>query len=202
MIETLVGLQNDHRTLARLADLLGNCAAAEVLPDVPGLALITDAVYYLTHFPDVFHHPREDALARWLNRQGALPDALVDTLAAQHAQLDVQGYDLLRDLESLVREETETWPGIAPRLGAYASALRLNMATEEEHLLPVAFAEALEARYAIPAELALTCQSDPLSQQTDERFAQLRAVIIAEAQCACDSSPAVTYQPIKGAQHP
>lgn len=202
MIETLVGLQNDHRTLARLADLLGNRAAAEVLPDVPGLALITDAVYYLTHFPDVFHHPREDVLARWLNRQGALSGALVETLAVQHAQLDVQGYDLLRDLESLVREETETWSGLAPRLGAYASALRLNMATEEEHLLPVAFAEALEARYAIPAELALTCQSDPLSQQTDARFAQLRAAIIAEAQCACDSSPAVTYQPIKGAQHP
>lgn len=202
MIETLVGLQNDHRTLARLADLLGNRAAAEVLPDVPGLALITDAVYYLTHFPDVYHHPREDALARWLNRQGALPGALVDTLAAQHAELEVQGRDLLRDLESLVREETETWPGLAPRLGAYATALRLNMATEEEYLLPVAFAEALEARYAIPAELALACKSDPLGQQPDERFTQLRAVIIAEAQCACDSSPAVTYQPIRGEQHP
>ena len=201
MIETLVGLQNDHRRLARLAALLGDRAAADVLPDASGLALITDTVYYLTHFPDVFHHPREDALARWLNRQGALPDTLVDTLAAQHAELEVQGRDLLRDLESLVRQETETWPGLAPRLGAYARALRLNMATEEEQLLPIAFAEALEARYAIPAELALTCKHDPLDQQTDLRFAQLRAVIIAEAECACDCSPAVTYRPIRGEQH-
>ncbi|MFA7291980.1 MAG: hemerythrin domain-containing protein [Rhodocyclaceae bacterium] len=198
MIETLVELQNDHRNLVRLVTLLDKQATAEQAPDAAGLTLIADAVYYLTHFPDVFHHPREDALAGWLNRQGVLADALVRTLATQHADLETQGRDLLRDLESLVREETETWPGLAPRLGAYAKALRLNMATEEAQLLPIAFAEALNARQAIPAALALACEADPLVQQTDERFAQLRAVIMTEARCDCAARPAVTYQPNSG----
>lgn len=198
MIETLVGLQNDHRNLARLADLLDKRATGEQAPDTAGMALLTDAVFYLTHFPDVFHHPREDVLARWLNRQGALPDSVVRELAMQHGELATQGRDLLRDLESMVRGETETWAGLAPRIGAYAKALRLNLATEEERLLPVAFAEALSARQDAPAELALAHAADPLERQTDERFAQLRAVIIVEAQCDCAARPNVTYQADSG----
>lgn len=202
MIETLVGLQNEHRNLARIAGLLDSRAAARTPPDTAGLALITDAVYYLTHFPDAFHHPREEVLARWLERQGVLPKVLLDTLATQHHALAAQGRDLLRDLESLLRIETETWEGLAPRLLAYAEALRQNMATEEERLLPVAFAEALEAPHTVPAEIGLAGMSgaqrepDPLDLNADDRFAQLRAVIIAEAQCACDHKPTVTYSPL------
>jgi hemerythrin-like domain-containing protein len=198
MIEILVDLQNDHRNLSRLVNLLGKRATGEQAPDAAGMALLTDAVYYLTHFPDVFHHPREDALARWLNRQGALPDSLVRELATQHGDIATQGRELLRDLESLMRRETETWAGLAPRIGEYAKALRLNMVTEEEWLLPVAFAEALNARHVVPAELALACEADPLERQTDERFAELRAVIIAEAQCDCAARPNVTYEPNSG----
>jgi len=193
MIEILVGLQNEHRNLVRIADLLSTRAAAVSPPNTADLTLLTDTVYYLTHFPDVFHHPREDALAGWLEGRGVLSKELLDTLASQHLELLVQGRDLLRDLESLLRVETETWAGLAPRLHAYADALRLNMATEEERLLPVAFGEASEAPHAIIAELALRCEADPLLQQTDERFAQLRAVIIAEAGCTCDQKPIVAY---------
>ena len=199
MIETLVGLQNEHRNLARIAGLLDTRAAERTPPDTAGLALITDAVYYLTHFPDAFHHPREEVLARWLERQGVLPKVLLDTLATQHHALAAQGRDLLRDLESLLRIETETWEGLAPRLLAYAEALRQNMATEEERLLPIAFAETLEAPHAVPADLGVSGaqrKPDPLDLNADDRFAQLRAVIIAEAQCACDHKPAVTYSPL------
>jgi len=200
MIETLIGLQNDHRNLARLANLLASRAALPAQPDRMALALLVDAVYYLTHYPDIHHHPREDALAAWLQQQGALPQATVATLTEQHATLAVQGRDLLRDLESLMRAETETWPGLAPRLRAYAELLRLNMATEEADLLPIAFAEMLDAG-SVPLDLAASDIGDPLDEQAEARFTQLRAVIIAEAQCDCEGRPTVTCQPIPG-EHP
>ena len=191
MIEILVGLQNEHRYLARIADLLSTRSGAVLPPDTADLTLLTDTVYYLTHFPDVFHHPREDVLAGWLEGRGVLSKVLLNTLASQHQELTVQGRDLLRDLESLLRVETETWAGLAPRLHAYADALRLNMAAEEECLLPVAFAEAAEAPRSLVAELASRREADPLLRQTDDRFTQLRAVIVAEAGCTCDQKPIV-----------
>lgn len=193
MIEILVGLQNEHRNLARIADLLSTRAASVSPPNTADLMLLTDTVCYLTHFPDVFHHPREDALAVWLEGRGVLSNELLNTLASQHLELTVQGRDLLRDLESLLRVETETWAGLSPRLHAYADALRLNMATEEERLLPVAFAEASDAPHSIIAELALRGEADPFLLQTGDRFTRLRAMIIAEAGCTCDRKPSVTY---------
>lgn len=186
MIKVLVSLHNDHRNLDRIASLVESRAAASEPPDNADLVLLADTLYYLMHFPDLYHHPRENVLAQWLNRIGALRPVIVETLAAQHADIEEQGSGLLRDLESMVRAETQSWDGLSPRLKRYAASLRANMATEEAELLPVAFAEALHRPRGAPPELQLADVRDPLFSTTDdERFRQLQRAIISEAKCEC-----------------
>ncbi len=97
----------------------------------------------------------------------------------------------MRDLESAAREETTSWPAVAGNARLYAERLRHNMAVEELALFPLAeevFDD--EDWAAMVTALPRPAPADPLFvSQTEQRFAELRRVIAAEAVCDCFHNP-------------
>jgi hypothetical protein len=68
----------------------------------PDYELMLDIMFYMTHYPDALHHPKEDlAFARIKERQAGAR-AIVDELAGQHAQLKETGEALVHVLDEIV----------------------------------------------------------------------------------------------------
>lgn len=179
-------LRTEHANLDRLVRLLDRHPVAHAGAKPKDIELLVDALYYLTHFPDVFHHPMEDRLVERLLYRNSLPPVFGAEIEAQHTTLARQGADLMRDLESATRGETMSWELVGMSVRLYAEHLRHNIAVEELVLFPAALrhldSEDWRAVSAIPGE----AHPDPLFPSPAEaRFVQLHRIIAAEAQCGC-----------------
>lgn len=189
MTPTLARLHAEHANLERLVRLLDGHASAPATPPFGDLGVVVDTVYYLTHFPDVSHHPLEDRIVEQLRGRQVLPPGFADEIEAQHATLAHQGDALMRDLESAARGETLSWEIVSPNLRLYAERLRHNMAVEELILFPTAQRVLGDADWQ-HIDAAIDTALDPLfGARVDERFRQLHATIAAQAHCGCDITP-------------
>ncbi|MBO7752375.1 hemerythrin domain-containing protein [Burkholderia pseudomallei] len=176
----------DHQGLERLVRLLDSRSISVERAAEPNAALLVDALYYLTRFPDVDHHALEDRIIERLIARKALAPELGSELSIQHATLAHLGHELIQDLESMVRNENMSCDLLQVHIRLYAERLRHNMAIEELTLFPAARRHLDDEDWSL-IEKAAPCRSvDPLFQTpVHERFAELRRVIAAEAACGC-----------------
>ena len=186
VIDTLLA---QHRDLGRLIGLLERQPSLEPDPVAPHVGLLVDVLVYLTHYPDVTHHPLEDRIAERLSALGALEAVLVAELEGQHERLARQGEALLRDMEGAMRQESASLELAALSSRLYAERLRLNIAFEELVLFPLA-ARTLPDSELEEMAAAFEMPDDPLFSSTvEERFAELHRVIVAQADCECAPAP-------------
>lgn len=191
MPDVIERLRRDHTNLEHLVRLLDGRMSGFKHSSVADVELVVDALYYLTHFPDVSHHPLEDRITNQLRNKEVLPFGFAEEIEAQHTALARQGCDLMRDLESMVRgqdlswePETLSWEWVAPDVRLYAERLRHNMAVEELILFPVAVRHLNADDWRTIRPASVKSAHDPLFQaQVDERFIQLHRAITAEAYC-------------------
>ena len=180
----------DHLDLQRLVRLLQNQPVLHADPLAPNIGLLVDALFYLTHYPDLRHHALEDRIARRLLERGALARAQVSEIEAQHATLVDQGVGLLRDLESAVRDEGMPRELLESNVRLYAQRLHENMLTEEASLFPVAVAALEPEDWNAIERSAGSGGADPLfPTPTEKRFEQLHRAIAGEAGCDCQTDP-------------
>lgn len=191
MNEVISRLLVEHRNFGKLVGLLDRFPANRNDPTLDQITLLADVFAYLTSFPDLRHHPLEDRIVASLRARNALLADIGDEIERQHHVLARQGADLMRDLESAAREESTSWPAVAGNARLYAERLRHNMAVEELALFPVAEEVLGDAEWnAIATALPRQVPADPLFvSQTEQRFADLRRAIAAEAGCDCFQNP-------------
>ena len=171
----------EHRNLQRLVDWLGRHPSLRAEPSAENVALMVDALTYLTRFPDVTHHPLEDRIAEHVLAKGRLQVEIVQELETQHAQLAVQGRNLLRDLEGALRQESMSPELAVDNARLYAERLRHNMMFEELTLFPAAQRHLDEADWSVIEPTAWDLPPDPLFQpEVEERFEQLQRAIAGE----------------------
>lgn len=182
MTTIIDNLRADHGKLEHLLRLFDGKPLSSDTPTSSKTALLVDALYYLTRFPDVNHHTLENRIAERLMVRHALAPQLAKEIEAQHATLVYEGHELLDALESLVREENMSIEGVDLQLRLYGERLRHNMVFEELTLFPRAIASLDATDWAAIAEAAPQFGADPLFQTpVHERFAQLHSVIVREA---------------------
>ncbi len=192
MNEIISQLLAEHRNLGKLVGLLDRLPDGTTDPKLDEITLLVDVFSYLTCFPDVRHHPFEDRIVASLLARNALSIDIADEIDRQHRVLARQGTDLMRDLESAAREESTSWHAAADSARLYAERLRHNMAVEELAVFPVAEQRLGDADWHAIAALSTVDPEDPLFvSRTEKRFADLRGVIAAEADCGCFENPEV-----------
>jgi len=94
--------QAEHVNFATLLDLLEDQLDLFHQGKNPDYEMMLDIMFYMTHYPDVLHHPREDlAFARILELDvNSRP--IVSDLVEQHVRLKDFGDALVRSLENII----------------------------------------------------------------------------------------------------
>ena len=85
----------EHVNFARLLDLLEKQVAVFHAGERPNYELMLDITSYLRHFPDRFHHPREDVAFARLTAHDAGLRAEINRLTQEHRVLATAGDALL-----------------------------------------------------------------------------------------------------------
>ena len=174
----------EHLNFVTLLDLLEAELERFSRGKAPDYELMLDIMFYMTHYPDVLHHPKEDlAFARIAARNPAVR-SVVDVLAKEHALLKREGDALVIALDDIVNGAITLRDHVEEPGRAYIAAFRRHIDTEEAHILPLAGALLHHDDWAA-IDSALLKLDDPLFGKTrDERYAALRRRIAREARAS------------------
>ena len=182
MTEPIAIWHADHARFAHLLDLLERELAAFHGGRQPDYALLLDVVHYLHHYPDRFHHPREDvAFARLVAHDPdmALP---VARCLQEHRVIAAAGEDLLRALGEVESGSLIERAAVEAIAAMYLVYYRHHISTEEREVLPLAKKLLGPEDWAAVA-LARPAARDPLfGEKSDAGYRELRRHILMESQ--------------------
>ena len=175
-IGPLVSWHTDHLNFARLLDLVEQQLDAFHKGKLPDYELMRSIVYYLRHYPDCFHHPRENvAFARLVKRDPTLQLTIARRIQ-EHAVIAVAGEDFLHCLDRVIAGLVTERSVLEATAATYLVYYRQHMAAEEQEVIPRAVELLTSADWAAVA--AIPVESDPLfGPDFDARYQELRRYV-------------------------
>jgi hemerythrin-like domain-containing protein len=181
MVDPIAVWHADHVRFARLLDLVDRELLAFHKGEQPDYALLLDVVHYLRHFPDRYHHPREDvAFARLVQRDPAMSLPVARRLQ-EHRVIAAAGDELLGVLQAIVEGALIERSALEAAAATYVVYYRHHLEAEEHYVMPRAAQTLLAADWAAVAAAA-PGGTDPLFGDTaDARYGELRQRILFEA---------------------
>ena len=172
----------DHRNFAYLLDRLEEQVELFLEDETPRYDLMLDILYYMTHYPDLFHHPKEDLVAARVRELDATTCAVLDELAQQHEILRESGTKLLELLDEIVDGSMLTRESVAQSARTYIAYFRNHMQKEESDVLPL-MQSLLKKEDWDNIERAAPSRKDPLfgNGALEKRYEVLHQQIVREA---------------------
>lgn len=101
---TIETLRGEHRDMQKLLDLLAHQIELMAEGRRPDFELLTEIVDYFRSYPDLYHHSKEELVARELLAHEKEHAAIVQRLEQEHKQCDAQLARLSRALVSMLME--------------------------------------------------------------------------------------------------
>jgi hemerythrin-like domain-containing protein len=171
----------DHRNFARVLDLIELQVDAFRAERRPDYELMQSIVYYLRHYPDRFHHPREDvAFARMVERDPTLQLPIARRMQ-EHAVIAAAGDELLARLEEVIGGGVVERSTLEIAIATYLVYYRHHLTAEERFVIPRAVEVLDSADWAAVA--AIPTEPDPLfGADSDTRYRELRRQVSVEAE--------------------
>lgn len=174
MVDPVAVWHAEHMRFASLLEFIEQQMSAFHLGKDPDYELLRDVVYYLHHYADRYHHPREDvAFARMIRRN---PDVSlpINRLLQEHRVLESAGATLLKLLDEILEDVVHERAVVEAAAATYLLYYRHHLASEERDILPGA------ARMLQPDDWAAVASAvppipDPLfGDDVAERYRELR----------------------------
>ena len=161
MKSTLSTWHADHVNFGRLLDCLEG--QLELFHDggSPHYELMLDIMFYMTHYSDALHHPKEDLAFARIKAREPQANALVEALDEQHEELRRMGSELVVRLSDVFNGAVTTREDIAALAHDYVATFREHIAFEERKMLPTA-ARLLDAADWAAIDAAVRHFDDPL----------------------------------------
>lgn len=180
--------RQQHDQLRRLLDLLAHELASIRTGEDPRYELLLDLLFYLTRYPDRFHHPEEDALFDRIWREQPSLAPRVEALHRQHGRIAESGSRLLELVETVVDGTIVSRVALLQSGTDYIAEYHDYMRHEELELFPIVEAIGDQLRdEGVPSD-----HPDPLFGEVPaERFRQLNQQIADYAQCECTPEPGI-----------
>src|SRR4030095_7642126 len=138
MSDTLAQWHDEHVNFGKLLDLLERQLDVFHAAETPHYELMLDIMFYMTHYPDVLHHPREDLAFACIRERDKSAAAIVDRLSRQHEHLRKLGENLVIALGDIVNGSIASRASVEAPAREYLSAFRDHMDLEEQKVLPMA----------------------------------------------------------------
>ena len=176
-------LRVEHRNMTRLLSVLD--AQLDRLADSNSIdyTLMMGILTYITEYPDVYHHPKEDLLfSHWLARDNdADAEAVVEELSFEHRSIAHSGIFLLELLRSTAPDVTENRAQLSTVGRRYIENQRKHIKKEESSVFPKVTAALLDEDWQA-IDTLLAAPNDPLFGKTigepfRSRYAQIRQLV-------------------------
>ena len=166
----------DHRNFSRVLDVVERQVDAFRADGHPDFELLRSIVHYLRHFPDRFHHPREDiAFALLVERDPQLQLEIARRLQ-EHVVIAAAGEELLGFLDQIIAGAMIERAELEKAAATYLVYYRYHLYMEERQVLPRAGELLTATDWAAVA--AIPTEPDPLfGPNSDPRYSELRREI-------------------------
>ena len=138
MPDTLALWHAEHVNFARLLNLLDNQLYLFHGGKTPDYEMMLNIMFYMTHYSDVLHHPKEDLIFAKIKEREQGVAGTVAELATQHARLHQSGQELVRQLDDIVNGTISSRESVETIARDYVGTLRAHMQIEEAEILPLA----------------------------------------------------------------
>ena len=166
----------DHRNYARLLDLVEQQVDAFHADRRPNYELLHAIVYYLRHYPDRFHHPREDVAFALLVKRDPQLQLEIARRMQEHVVIAAAGEELLKCVNEIIAGSVIERAMLEAAAATYLVYYRHHLATEERQVIPRAIELLTPADWAAVA--AIPIEADPLfGDDSDARYNELREQI-------------------------
>jgi len=178
MSDVIAALDRDHANIAKLLEILESEMLAIEVGKTPDYSLLQDIMRYLTHYPDRFHHPKEDLIFKQLLKRnpGARDD--VEDLLEEHVSIGLAGQEFDRILRTSGIDSVEVREQLEAAGFAYIRALREHMLKEEKKLFPLAMEVLTKEDWQVIDE-EVDAVEDPLFEaQIADEYQRLYKLII------------------------
>jgi hemerythrin-like domain-containing protein len=164
----------EHMRFTSLLDFIEQQMGAFREGKDPDYELMRDVVYYLHHYADRYHHPREDvAFARLAKRDPGLRHS-INRLLQEHRVLEAAGTTLLKYLDDILEDRVIQRATVEAAAATYLVDYRRHLAVEENEVLPHA-SRILKPDDWAAAAAAVPAIPDPLfGDDVGERYRELR----------------------------
>lgn len=135
IIETLY---SEHGYILSLLDTLEQQAGKLKPGKIPDYHLLLEIVDYLTHYPDQFHHPREDLLFAGLLKREKKFQARMDRLEREHETLHFYNDKLFNELTRIVNGRPVNRPEFLRSINRYIAGYKKHLDYESREIFPLA----------------------------------------------------------------
>lgn len=170
IVETLY---SEHRYISSLLDLLEQQVAKLMPGKIPDYHLALDVLDYLTHYPDKYHHPREDLLFAALLKHDRGFREQLKRLEREHRTLRGYNDELFTELSAIAGGRRVEQSELRASLERYVSGYRKHMDFEAREIFPLARGK-LSAAELARLEAKTRYMDDPLfGSKLEKRFRRL-----------------------------
>ena len=181
MARVLEELHTDHRNMIKLLTILERQLTLLAEQKSPELSLMVDIMVYMTRYPDLYHHPKEDLLFERCAQHDASFDPVVEELSFEHRSIIRSGIHLLELLRSMSIDVMQRRDELLAAGQRYVERQRAHMRKEEQKLF-IPAAQLLEEADWQWLDERMPKQDDPLfgdmvAQPFRERYAQIMELL-------------------------
>lgn len=131
-------LYSEHRYILSLLDTLEEQAEKLQPRKIPDYHLLLDIVDYLTHYPDQYHHPREDLLFAELLARDRKFKTNLDRLLREHETLHHYNDKLFKELTRIVDGGRVDRKELALSIKKFIDGYRHHIEYESREIFPMA----------------------------------------------------------------
>jgi len=161
MQQVLANLHDDHLNITRILDYLAAQVELMERGENPEWDLMYDVMHYMTNYPDMYHHPKEDMIFARLRARTSEFDGHVGQLLQEHGDIYALGKHFREAIQEVDGGIVMTCEEFAQIAKDYIKCQRDHLELEELVLFPLAQQYLDDADWQA-VERAIRKQPDPL----------------------------------------
>lgn len=161
MSSVIEDLEQDHRNMSKLLDLVELELEDLESGGEPDYELLLQILDYMVSYTHLFHHPKEDLIYRKLCERSPSAASTVEIMVQEHGHLEEQTKQFSELLETVTAGQIVRRDHVRQLAHAYLDANRQHMQREEQEVFPL-FKKHLRKRDWAAVEADLPAADDPL----------------------------------------
>ena len=131
-------LRTDHANMSRLLNELEAQLGLFHAGENPDYILMMDIMQYMSHYPDLFHHPKENFIFKRLIERDPSTRLVVKDLMQKHKTLAESGKQFADSLRTVLSEVLVEREAFEVQGRDYVRTLRRHIDVEESQVFPLA----------------------------------------------------------------